>query len=202
MGLPISQNLCQMMGGVISVKSKVGVGSTFRFVLPLNASEVMITSRAGVEDSHRQKNDKQFDSHCTQKTLEFASMLEHALSKEASLPVSDLSGNDLHLKLKHSNFSHLTRGSGTRLHQSKDRSPSARLQVAPKRAKDQDEITDQQSQEDAQNQRLNSLGGGSGDAGPQGSIHGSGNLDGNQHIQPRQKKSRDVIDEDDDEMAD
>jgi signal transduction histidine kinase len=39
LGLAISQNFCKILGGSISVKSKVGEGSTFFVNLPANASK-------------------------------------------------------------------------------------------------------------------------------------------------------------------
>eukprot|EP00347_Sterkiella_histriomuscorum_P005710 403355564 len=39
MGLPISQNLCQLMGGQIRVRSKINEGSIFSFKLPLNPQD-------------------------------------------------------------------------------------------------------------------------------------------------------------------
>eukprot|EP00347_Sterkiella_histriomuscorum_P013279 403365326 len=40
MGLPISQNLCQLMGGQIRVRSKIYEGSVFSFRLPLNPQDM------------------------------------------------------------------------------------------------------------------------------------------------------------------
>eukprot|EP00347_Sterkiella_histriomuscorum_P015572 403356521 len=40
MGLPISQNLCQLMGGQIRVRSKINEGSVFSFRLPLNPQDM------------------------------------------------------------------------------------------------------------------------------------------------------------------
>eukprot|EP00347_Sterkiella_histriomuscorum_P015242 403357770 len=79
MGLPISQNLCQMMGGHISVKSKVNQGSTFSFGLPLSPQE-NLTNRIhddSMRVNHINDSSKRGDSsNATSKTFEFASVID------------------------------------------------------------------------------------------------------------------------------
>lgn len=45
LGLPISQRLCEAMGGNLSVKSVVGTGSSFSFYLPLRRADAVPTAR-------------------------------------------------------------------------------------------------------------------------------------------------------------
>lgn len=46
LGLPISQRLCEAMGGTLSVQSAIGTGSCFSFNLPLRTSEPVSRERA------------------------------------------------------------------------------------------------------------------------------------------------------------
>ena len=46
LGLTISKQYCEMLGGSIEVSSKLGVGSTFTFVAPVkNAAELMMKQK-------------------------------------------------------------------------------------------------------------------------------------------------------------
>ncbi|CDW82214.1 UNKNOWN [Stylonychia lemnae] len=57
MGLPISQNLCQQMGGKIIVKSKLGNGSIFTFALPLKNQdrEIFLLQHKSTSDYQNNK---------------------------------------------------------------------------------------------------------------------------------------------------
>jgi signal transduction histidine kinase len=49
LGLTISKQYCEMLGGSIEVSSKLGVGSTFTFVAPVkNAADVMIKQKKAI----------------------------------------------------------------------------------------------------------------------------------------------------------
>lgn len=52
LGLSITQHLSRMMGGDVTVESKVGVGSTFTFKIPLRMPDTLTTSEPEMAEPH------------------------------------------------------------------------------------------------------------------------------------------------------
>ncbi len=72
LGLAISQRLTEMMGGRISVTSEVGVGSEFRFTIPVATAEAPVPTRrdlSGVQASLRGKRVLVVDDNATNRRI-------------------------------------------------------------------------------------------------------------------------------------
>jgi signal transduction histidine kinase/ActR/RegA family two-component response regulator len=88
LGLPLSQRLCHLMGGVLTVESEVGRGSCFRMRIPADlAPERTITTAADPADANANGGSRVRPILVVNDDATILSTIERALTKEGLWPL-------------------------------------------------------------------------------------------------------------------